>query len=58
MKTDTEITRQCFDINKNWRDAIKAHQAKNRGTLNAYYLKAIKEQMIKDGIFVEDDKND
>lgn len=58
LASNNEKTRQCFDISKSWRDAIKAYQAKNRSTLNAYYLKAIKVQMIKDGIFVEDGEND
>lgn len=57
LANNNEKTRQNFDLDKNWRDAIKVYQAKNRSTLSAYYLKAIKAQMIRDGIFVQDNKN-
>lgn len=55
---DDEKARPNFNIEKSWRDAIKVYQAKKRSTLSEYYIRAIKNQMIKDGIFVQDDKND
>lgn len=53
----SDETRPNFNIKKSWQDAIKIYQIKNNGTLRSYYVKAIKNQMIRDGIFIEDDKN-